>query len=321
LLSFSGTLYRTEGTTVGTVTASPKFPFNIAKTVELKDYSGITRISTSGYLAYLLELVKNRNVDLRVPYDDPDDTIGYQSTIYAASVPAGTASTTTSAPLAFTLVVPISLTKNTALGSFPAAVPNGESQLIVSENTLVGNTIDYPFTVSGGSVLSIVGQWYITTYYQDAAQSVPVPVAALTQIHEVYEQRSTTDLTAGQEHQHVLQTGRTYYRVLQLLVNNNALDTTDVTQVKFLVDSSTPTLDEYLFAYLMRQRIDLGRDLPAGTFYWNFSRSPWSPNNYGSLTLTLTLSSGFTAASPYLDTLRETLYIPTGNLITTGATS
>lgn len=317
ILSFAGTLARTEGADVGTVTASPGWPFNILGISTLVDPAGLTRLSLDGYDLYSIELVKAYGAEMRDPYSAED----YASSVYTASIPSGVASSTTSGSVNFSLIVPISYTKDSVLGSYVATTPNGQATFNGVENPLTGPTIKSPLTTSGGSSVALTGTWSWEYYYLDAPKQRPLPVSALTKVHELYHTESNENLDAGGQPQSVLLTGRDYLRVMQRLIEDNTESANHVSNIQFLVDSSTPTLNETLQAYRMRIRTRYGRDLPNGFIYRDFTRKPWQPNNYGSLTAQLTLTNAFDAGSyANLVTLRECLYTPSGNVVNMGAT-
>ena len=304
-VSFIGTLSRTETATVGTLTASPFYPFNVISVAVLNDYTGTTRVNAHPYHLYLREIGQKFAFD---PSASPINA-GYASTVWAASVPAGTASSTTTSPIAFSFEVPIALHRNTTEGSLPFAIPDGEVTLQLGMNALTGNTIDSPFAVTGATTVSVTGTWYVTYYYFDAITGVALPTLDFNMIHELVSVRQTDNITAGQDKQFRLETGRTYYQLIEMFVANNAPDTVDVTRKKFLVDGNTPTMDEYLLSYLSGCRETYGRDMPAGAFYFNFFDRPWNPSSYGSLATSLTLSSGITLGTVYyLDVLKESQY-------------
>lgn len=316
-VSFNGTLSATNGTTAGTLTASPMWPFAIMAPSSYLDYSGNTRIFADGYSLYLRELLLGTGLSPKTPYDSES----YSANIYAATLPAMTAATTTTAPVVFSVTFPVSLKSTTALGSYDATVPKGTAQLIVNEAGLTGPYINSPLTITGtGASVKLTGTWSAEYYYLDAPSSVPKPVSALAEIHEFYQANTPTDqIVAGGTPSQILLTGRTYYRVMQRLIADNAMNTMDIANVQFLVDSSTPTLNETLAAYLFNIRRKFNRDMPVGTILWDFMAKPWSPNSYGSLTTQLTLNNSISAgAYAQLTTVRETLYSPTGNLISAG---
>lgn len=304
-ISFSGTLSRTEGATVGTATASPFYPFNIISNVILTDYTGTTRVNAKPYHLYLRELGMKFGFD---PSATPINA-GYSTSVWAASIPTGTINTTTTAPCVFSFEVPIALHRNTTEGSLPFNIPDGDTTLQIQMNALTGGTIDYPFAVTGGTSLTLSGTWQVTYYYYDAPANTPLPMMDFSLIHELVSVRQNTNISAGAEKQFVLETGRTYYQLIHMLVANNAPDTLDVQRVKFLIDGNTPTMDEFLLTYLSRARETYGRDMPLGAFFFNFFVKPWSPASYGSLATSLLLSSGINLGTNYwLDTLKETQY-------------
>jgi len=316
LVSFSGELTVSNGTTAGTITASPFWPFNIMGPSSMIDYTGTTRIYADGYDLYTLEQVKAFGSYQKNPYSQEN----YASNIFASTIKVPAASSTATSPINFSVVFPISYMKASALGSYAATVPDGQSYITINENPLTGSTIRSPLTLTGSTKATLAGTWSAVYYYLDTPSTVPIPVAALQQIHEVYQQQTTENLSAGSNADVVLQTGRTYYRILQRLVENNEPSLLDVARIQFLVDSSTPTLDDTLTSYYARTRLIFGRDFAPGVVIRDFTARPWSPNNYGSLTARLVLANTFSPGSfTNLWTVRETLYLPSGNLVAVGS--
>jgi hypothetical protein len=323
-LTFRGTLTRTEGATVGTVTASQFYPFNLIK-LQYVDYQGITRMKVNGYELNELQQAKafafNPAYTLIPPGASPG--YAYSDTIFANSVPAGTASSQTTSACNFGLVIPISLGRWSVRGSHPFTIPNSEDTLTVTcLETLYSTTNsgpELPFVTTGGSELSISGNFDCAYYYYDTPAGTPLPTKEFSVIHELYSVKDTTNLSAGQQKLFTLQTGRTYYRVLANLCLNAEPDTVDIDQLSFLVDGGTPTLNENLASYLDRIRDESGQDFPPGMIFYDFTRKPWTPDNYGSLQLGVELSSGADVGSvAYLRVLRETLYTANANLQSIG---
>jgi hypothetical protein len=319
VLTFNGTLTRTDGATGGTCAASPYWPFNVLGPSSLVDYAGITRIFADGWDLELMEIVKNFGA---FP-DDPYGSLAYAPDIFTAAIPAAkSGGGTASAPVIFGLIIPVSYMKASALGSYAATVPDGTAQYQLHENVLTGPTIASPLTIDGVNctAASLSGTWNLTYYFLDAPNTVQIPLQALAQVHELYRQQSTENLAAGANNISDLLTGRTYYRVLQNIVEGNAPSIFHVANIQFLIDSSTPALDEYLAAYLVRIRNEYGRDMPAGVILRDFTAKPWTPDSYGSLTARNILNGSFNAGSyANVVTLRECLYVPAGNLVQMGA--
>ena len=318
IVTFSGSLAVTNGSTVGTVTASPYWPFNIMGPSTLADYAGNSRIFADGFRLYQRDLLIQNAEDMKTPYS----TEAYSSAIYKATIPSGVASSTVSAPVNFSVWVPISLHSNSALGSYAATVPKGTAQFQLKESTLTGPYINSPLTVSGSAKVALTGKWNIEYVYMDAPSNVPLPLQALAMIHEYYQSNvNTKQITAGGTPEEVLLTGREYYRCIMNLVTNNEdimmNSAPPLANIQFLVDSSTPTVDWSLASYLWLNRREFGRDFPF--ILYNFFSAPWSPNAYGSLTQKLVLTNSITQGSyQQLVNTRETLYLPSGNLVKAG---
>lgn len=323
-LTFRGTLSRTEGATVGTVTASQFYPYNLIK-ISYVDYQGITRIKVNGYELNQLQQAKafgfNPSFTLIPPGASPG--YAYSGDVFANSVPVGTASSTTTEPCNFGVIVPISLGRASVRGSHPFTIPNSEDTLTVSCLETIYSTTnsgpELPFLTTGTSELSISGQFDCCYYYYDTPAGTPLPLAEFQVIHELFSIKDTTNLAAGLQKVFTLQTGRTYYRVLANLCLNGQPDTVDVDQIQFIVDGATPTLTENLASYLDRIRDESGQDFPPGMFFYDFTRKPWTPDNYGSLGLGIELDSTANTGNPsYLRVLRECLYKANSNLAAIG---
>jgi len=319
ILSFVGNFIRTDDATGGTCVASPYWPFNALGPSSLVDYAGVTRIFADGWDLETMEIVKQFGA---FP-DDPYGAMPYAADVFTASIPTAQAGGgTSSAPLIFGVIVPISYMKASALGSYAATVPDGAAQYQLHERAVFGPTIDSPVTIDGVHCTNaqIIGNWGITYYFLDAPNQVAVPLAALAQVHEVYRQQSTENLAAGADNVSNLLTGRTYYRVVQNVVENNTPSILNIENLQFLIDSSTPALDEYLLPYLIRMRNEYGRDLPPGLILRDFTSKPWTPDSYGSLTVKNKLNGSFNPGSyANVVTLRECLYTPSGNLVQMGS--
>lgn len=319
LLLFNGSLEVTNGTTVGTVTASPLWPFNILGLSSLLDYQGNTRIFADGWDLFKRDMVLAAAVNPKDPYQQTNSL----PSLYTATIPTGAANATKTSPVVFSVTFPISLSEGSAYGSYLATVPQGNAQILGSENTLVGKYINSPLTTSTSTVkVALTGTWTPVYYYLDAPSSVAPPVAALSEIHEFYHQNSPTDqLIPGGTPQQVLLTGRDYYRVFSDIYADNKLVMTQtspqINQISFLVDSSTPTIANTLASYLAKINRKFHSMFPF--ILYDFMQAPWSPNNYGSLTAQQTLTNNFTSGvyKNYV-TVRETMYVPNGNLIAVG---
>lgn len=306
ILAVQGTFARTEGTTVSTVTASPKYPFNLLQGVTLNDYLGYTRVQAGGYELYLLDLAKAFGFDPATP---PLANAATDSAVFADTIPAGTASTTTTSAVVFYVVVPVSAARNSIKGSYVAQISDGTAQLIINLAAPVGSTLDSPVSTSGGTpTITISGTITPLYVYYDVPTGIKIPASEVSVVHEVIQSQSSDNLAAGQEKKYVLPTGRTYYRILEELVLNDALDTLDAALLKFVVNDSTPILEYNLVHYLAWVRQRYGRDFPTGLFLYDFAEKPWRPMDYGSLDIRVTLgASANVAGTSYVRILRDAL--------------
>lgn len=331
LMTFVGTMSRTEGATVGTVDPSPNGPFNVFQSVSFTDYAGLTRIgNVSGRLLDFRRRILSPRFDTTLSTAGSPNGELTSVTDYAYSIPAGTASTTTTSELVATVLVPFSMTHNTVNGSFPFTVPNGSSNLTFSiqpEIVAPGNASPDPqnialVTAGSGSTVSVSGTVYLTYYYLDAPSGTPSPVGELSRVYELVNVRDSTNLTAGNSKTFTLQLGRTYYRLYQALVLNGLLITSNITSLTFRVDSSTPTTDEYIQSYLNRMAQNYSQPPLDGRIIWDWSTQPWTPDSYGSLETVLDIASNASTFGPaYLDTTRECLYVSATapNLVQSGS--
>ena len=320
LLAFRGTLSRTEGATVGKVNTSPNGPWNVIQNESFTDYNGIVRHSSlSG------SLLNFRRRMLSAPrFDTQDTTSGAPNgelasvSMYNYSIPAGTASSTTTSPLNFSLLIPFSAGYNNVKGSYAFTEPNGSSTLsftIQPEVSAPASGNPDPknialITAGSGSTVTVSGNVYITYYYYDVPAGTPMPLGELSQVFELVNVTDSSNLTAGNTKSFVLQTGRTYIRAYQSLVLNGLLQTSAVDVINFKVNASTPTTDEYIYNYLDRMAQHYGQPPVDGRFILDWSGQPWTPDSYGSLEVNLEIDSAANVSAPaYLDTTRECLYV------------
>ena len=339
IVTFNGTLSRTEGATVGTVYGTSSAPWNVFQNVNFTDYAGLTRLSqVSGAMLTLRRRLLSPRFGpaLSQPNGEgvsPDNQPFNPANFYIFNVPNGTASSTTTAPLIASMVVPFSTGYRSVRGSYAFTVPDGASTLsftIQPEITMAANgttpdpfnIVTVPYVAGATTTVSVTGTVYITYYYYDAPAGTPAPVGEVSQVFELVRVRDTTNLVAGGIKQFVLQTGRTYLRVFQNLVLQGGMSMASLSGVKFLIDSATPTTDEDIYSYVNRMAQDYSQPLPDGWVVWDFSSKPWTPDSYGSLETDLSIvANASTGAPSYLDTTRECLYVSqqAPNLVQAGA--
>lgn len=310
----------------GTVAQSPKGPFNFVNRVHAVDYNGIDRVSASAYSLYLLSLLKVRNWEPsgQHPYQDPGETVPY------AGAAPGFTTLRWNYPIAtgnvvFSLWVPFAYGMNDPRGALPLNVSNANSTIQLECNGTLFSTTgqDSPFIVTGAATVTANAGATInaTLYYWDPialpgqvdpgqfAGSVPVPFDDLNLVHEVKSIVDSTGIAAGTEKLYTYQSGRDYYRVIASVMENGQLNSQHISRSRWVYDGNTPCMDEGIIAHLTRAQTELGRDLPPGMLYYDFSNRPWDANSYGSLAWGLTTTSAFNPGNPtYIEYLTDALY-------------
>lgn len=295
------------GATGGSISLSPRAPYNLLAPVNgvvFQDYLGITRISASGWKLY------QREISTKYGYDPSNatDAQTYSAALVEYSIGGGTGVAGTY-PWQSSWFMPISLHENTTEGSFPFTIPQGQNTANLTFNALSGSTNESVIKVAtAGFTLALTGTVGCTYYYWDVPKGTPIPTADFQLIHELREVKDASNITAGSEKRFPLPTGRTYYSILQDMVLNDGLDYVDVSEIRFIVDGNTPTLDETNYSYFTRVRRTYNRDFPF--FYYDWWNKPWSPSQYGSLETGLTLAgTATTTGNTYTSLLLESLYV------------
>lgn len=304
-------LIRAKGNVVvsgagGSVALSNKAPYNLFNRVVFEDYLGNVRVSCSGYKLY------QREISTKHAFDPSNavDSQSYSAALVESSVGAGSGAVGTYA-WNVPVIVPIAVHQNTTEGSFPFTVPSGENTITITMNTFVGaNNDNVVKQTTAGFTFDTTGlKLYCTYYYWDVPKGTVLPTPDFQLVHELREIRESDNLSAGNEKTFDLPTGRTYLQIIQDIVLNDAADTSDVSNIRFIVDGNTPMLDEDTDSYLYRIRRTYGRDWPTGMFHFDFWNHPWNPAQYGSLQTGLTLdSTATTTGNTYTSILTESIY-------------
>lgn len=294
-------------------------PFNLFGSVTYKDYLGNTRISSSGPVLHAIEAFKS--------FDDtagetPNTTAkrGYSNTAIDKFTPGGSSGVGVAVDFGF--VVPFSLHENTTIGTIPFTVPSGNNTLYLTLNPLYSGlaagtlNAESPLQTAGTghnttTTANLTGaQIEVTYYYIDPLPGAQLPLMDFSQVYEIVDVKTTDNLSAGATKQIILPTGRTYQALYGFLVNAGKLDDTNVSNVKYLINEATPTLQETYNAYLHRTRRTYGRDGLAGMVMWDWRSRPISPSNYGSIAIQLLLNSSFApSGETFFNLGKESLYV------------
>lgn len=334
-VSLRGTVSVTSGATVSQPTASPWYPYNLLG-INYVDYLGFTRCNASGWQLHLLEQVKAFQFDPANVYGVVPSTVGSNAspTIssaaaayqFTAAVPTAVASATETAPVAFTIVVPISTARNSIKGSHLFNIVGAQDVLnvVCTPPTGGASAADSPFTVPvpADTSVSVTGTVDVSYYYLDWPANAQVPMAELALAHQVNSITQTQNISAGVLYQFLLPTGFVYSRLITQFVNDGAPDTTDVTQVSFYLDANTPVHSENLVSFLGRQLRMYGHSLADGVFVTDMSARPVNSNSYSQVAVNLQISNTATITTPnYMRTLSDALTLQNQNLQALGAQS
>ena len=303
--------------------ASASSPYSIGAYVDYRDPAGIQRIHASFYDLYL------RMISLKDAGQDPSyspETYAYSQYVWANPVVASSGGTDNH--VLFWVDVPFIMHERDTRGMINLEAPGQNSNFQISLNpNMYGNGDDAPYIETAGNMtvlnsVSIQPQYYFysPTYVQNGqSYALPIPTADLQVCHEL-AQLVASGLTAGNENQQILPTGRSYYRIWQRLVLNGlqqtgkidgTLGATTATQnVIWKYDANNRPQNESLWAYLARTRTQKGRDLPTGVTLHDLCHKPWNSDHYGQIAPTLNLQSGaVTSGNTYLETFTEALYL------------
>ena len=314
-LRFTGTLTWTDTATNPIAPVLSKLaPFNLIQSVKYVDYLGNTRISAGGPSLHAIETFKYY-ANTAGETTNTTASRGYSNTLIDAFTPVSTSAT--GVAYDFELQVPFSFHENTTVGSLPFTVPAGNNMIYVTLNPLLNTgtiNAESPLQLGSGghastTTATATGSIYCTYYYIDPQPGQALPLMDFAQVYEIVDVKSTDNLAASATKTVILPTGRTYQSLYAQLVNGGTLTDANVSEMKFLINESTPTLDEFYASYLHRTRRTYGRDMLAGEFMWDLRQRPISPSNYGSIALQLLLGSGFTASGEtFFNLTKESLY-------------
>lgn len=306
--------------TVGTAALAlgPRGVYQLLSSIQYTDPSGTVRVNSNGYSLYLLSIS-----DEPWDYDPSSGNAGAWTTsatvanqVYATGT-GGTGAQTVN----FFVDIPISKSQMDTRGSMVLESATSPSFISVTMPTLAGmvstaaNT-EFAYTSATGTVTAVAGTiqpvyyfWKPTYVDTGSSKLLPLPVQDFNIVHEIVTIRNSASLNTNTDNRITLPTGRSYYKVVAELVNNGAFggSAADVTGVKFEIDQSTDTLKEPIQGYYSRVRSRESRDMPLGTFIWDFSKRPFDSSHYGQLDCILTLGSS-ALVSPYIQATRDCLY-------------
>lgn len=251
----TGTMTVTLNT--GTAALGSKAPWSLIRRLSLIANNGISIFNTSGWGQYLVDILQ------RPGYEQEDGQVSaaYSAQIYAAAAAAGANA------WEFGATVPIVANERDIAGLL----------LLQSEGLVInyqvdwqaggGATQDFPVVLTGNATATFTGNMsvYAETF------TIPGNLEDFPPIDTVFQTLEKVDNigTIG-ENRIQLMRANTYVRVIHSIMLNGALNITDIDSAAFTYNrTETPYLIDRKM-HLQRTRARLTRDLPVGTWLWEF---------------------------------------------------
>lgn len=248
-IRFDGTV-TAKHTTKTTFAKAAKAPFNLANRVRFTLNNGTALWDTTGYGAYLQNVMNKINYCL-----DSEDT----STVFKFG---NTCSSTGAVnDLCFYLDLNMSLNDRDLIGLL--LLQNSDVVATLS----VDNSASSVLTTDTDIELTIAGSYHITIEYFDVpASTADYPVQSV--VHQVIEEQTTINSTG--QNTFKIPRGNVYTRIVNLIEINGTASTEDITRMalKYNVSAEPYSIDTKDQLYLQENRY--GRSLPDGVLAWDF---------------------------------------------------
>lgn len=250
-IRFKGTLTCTHASKT-TFTKAPEAPWNLIKRIELVLNSGISIWNTSGYGAYVKNLLDR--------YHSRIDEIITGSTHFQFENVVSSGGTAND--LEFTLKLNVSPNDRDLLALLP----------LQSDQVLATLKIDCD---SAGVLMtetdittSLTGSFYMSTEFFDLPSDQKNNMPVLNSVHQVLEE--TVSLYSTGENRIVIPRGNTYMKIINIIKLNGTLNSADIDSIAL---KTNLTKQPYKvsggdFQYMHVDRY--GRPLPTGTFVHDF---------------------------------------------------
>lgn len=261
-----GTMTITPGT--GTAALSPKGPWNLIKRLRYEIGAATTLFSCSGYSTYLVNL--RDKLGYNPSTSDNLTNAQANADLYAAGVASG-ANT-----WAFGVTLPVVINDRDLAGLILLQAQGTVTQLVIEWNSEGGAGIGFPVTLTGNATAAFVGTAYITmeTFTVPAVTENQPPLDRIFQTLERVDPIFNTGENAIKHME-----DNTYVRLIQTLELNGALNSASVDSraLRYNITDIPYSLTRSADEYIDRRRYT--RDMPAGTFVWEFFDQGYP--NYG----------------------------------------
>lgn len=249
-LRFKGALTCTHASKT-TFTKAAGAPFNVLNRVKLLLNNGVAIWDTSGYGAYIQNMLNKNNYRL-------DEVItGSKVFAFGNTVSSGG----TANDVCFSLDLNVSINDRDLIGLLLLQNNQVVAQVKIDNANAGVLMTDTDITTT------LTGSWYVSIEYFDVpANQADWP--ALSSVHQVLEDQSP--ITATGANRFVIPRGNTYMRVINAVMLNGAYNTDDVERCTIKYNLSNEPYNMYAADMLALQRERYGRDLPKGVLAWDF---------------------------------------------------
>lgn len=300
--------------TIGTATATPssKAPWNLISRLRLTDFDGTDRVNLSGYQLFVLNCVRNRNLD------GFNNEAG-SNWIVNPSVPTAVGT----ANLLFDIDVPVAYDPANKIpqlrdlrGAIMMQTAVGEMYLTIDWITSLYTNGDDDALYRGGATSTVAaGAWQVSVAQEflfpqaiGSNGALPLPTLDLMTVYECLGFVRTSDnISQNAERLFNYPNVRSVLGFYANFTNNKLLAGTAFSGMRTLANGSQNVKEwqtERSFVYDMRRL--LNTDLPAGTFFVDHRNRPIETQLYGNFQFGMTPNIALT--TPNFETMTESFY-------------
>lgn len=248
-IRFKGTLTCTHASKT-TFTKAPEAPWNLAKRLRLTLNNGLDIWNTSGFGAYLQNMINKNNYRL-------DEIISGSGVFKFGNVVSSTGAAN---DISFHLDMNVSINDRDAIGLL--LLQSGQ----VVATVTVENADPSALMTDTDVTCSLTGGWYLTVeYFEIPRNTADWPV--LNNVHQVIEDINAIHSTG--ENRFNVQRGNTYLRIINAVKLNGAYTDTGIEKLGIKYNVSN---EPYSMASEDMQALQLmryGRPLPTGVYVWD----------------------------------------------------
>lgn len=289
-----------------TLTRSKWGPANILSQVVLTDLSNQSRVNTTGWHLHALASVR-RGSPFAAAFTN-DSPVAMGSNFAVNNAPAAI---TTAQTVRFMYEVPLAYGDYDLRGAMYANVVNATANLSLTVNPslVVGSTASDVLAAYKSSTAAVgtISNFKITTY-QVYLDQIPTdqarrPILPMLDISTAYLLNNTvmTGIAANQDNAIPYANFREFLSTMVIYDQQGTLNKgTDINRFKLTSANYTNVWEVDPYVASLETRMDLGTDMPDGSYYFNHRKRPVNTNQYGNMQLIVNPSSVAGAASQFL---------------------